>query len=161
INTVVIPDEAGELEIAISSLPKSGDWDEFVAMNVNRWLGQMNQSQLPRQTIINLTRQLATEAGPATLIELARLHTETSPGMHPPRHARSARPSGPPPPASTIEPPPVSGDVSYEAPQGWERGPAAPMRSATFCAEAGDQRDEFSLSGWPAAGGSQMSDITA
>lgn len=161
INTVVIPDDAGELEIAISSLPLSGSWDDFVAMNVNRWLGQLNQSSLPRQTIINLTKQLSTDAGPATVIELAGVFTETSPMMNPHGHAAAAERGAPASQAPTIEAPPASGNLAFETPEGWERGPASPMREATFFAGTGEQRAEFSLSGWPAAGGSQMSDVTA
>ncbi len=40
-DTLVISTPARELELSISSLPKSGSWTEQVAMNVNRWRGQM------------------------------------------------------------------------------------------------------------------------
>lgn len=42
--TVMIPTPTKELELSISSLPKTGDWDDQVAMNVNRWRGQMKMA---------------------------------------------------------------------------------------------------------------------
>lgn len=39
--TLLIATPTRELELSVSSLPKSGDWPEQVAMNVNRWRGQM------------------------------------------------------------------------------------------------------------------------
>lgn len=40
--TLLIPASSRELELSVSQLPKSGDWDEQVAMNVNRWREQIS-----------------------------------------------------------------------------------------------------------------------
>jgi hypothetical protein len=161
LNTVVVPDEAGDLEIAISSLPLSGNWDAFVESNVNRWLDQLGQGELPRQTILNLTKQLKTGAGTATVIELAGVMKETGPMMNPRAGATTSRPAAPAPQAPAVEAPAATGAIAYEAPAGWEKGPASPMREATYLVSDGDSKAEFTLSGWPAAPGSQMSDVTA
>jgi hypothetical protein len=161
INTVVIPDEGGDLEIAISSLPKSGAWEDFVASNVNRWLGQLGQGDLPRQTILNLTKPLKTEAGTATVIELAGVMKETMPMMNPHGTTVAKPQAAASPEAPTVEAPPRTGAVAHEAPEGWEKGPASSMREATYIVSDGEARAEFTLSGWPAAPGTQMSDVMA
>lgn len=161
INTVVIPDEAGDLEIAVSSLPNTGTWEDFVANNVNRWLGQLGQGDLPRQTILNLTKPLKTEAGTATVIELAGVMKETMPMMNPHGNTAAKQPAAETPQATTVEPPSRSGAISYDVPEGWEKGPSSSMREATYIISDGDARAEFTLSGWPAAPGTQMSDVTA
>jgi hypothetical protein len=160
LNTLVIPDEKGNLEIAISSLPNSGPWEDFVANNVNRWLGQLGQGELPRQTILNLTKPLSTKAGNATTIELAGVMKETMPMMNP-HGAVSSQSSTPAPTTPAVDVPPRAGGISYKAPAGWEKGPPSQMREATYLISDGDARAEFTLSGWPAPPGSQMSDVTA
>lgn len=40
--TLLIPTSSRELELSVSQLPKTGDWDEQVAMNVNRWREQIS-----------------------------------------------------------------------------------------------------------------------
>lgn len=161
INTVVVPDESGDLEIAISSLPLSGAWEDFVASNVNRWLGQLSQGDLPRQTILNLTKQIKTGVGTATVIELAGVMKETTPMMNPHVGGTTSRPAAAASQDPVVEPPAPQGGITYDAPEGWEKGPAAPMREATYLIVDGDERAEFRLSSWPAAPGSQMSDVTA
>jgi hypothetical protein len=161
INTVVVPDETGDLEIAISSLPYSGAWEDFVASNVNRWLGQLSQGELPRQTILNLTKPLKTGSGTATVIELAGVMKETMPMMNPHGNTTAKQSPAVSPQAPIAESPTQSGAISYDAPAGWEKGPASAMREATYMVTDGDSRAEFTLSGWPAAPGTQMSDVTA
>jgi hypothetical protein len=43
--TITIPTPPKELELTISNLPKTGQWDDQVAMNVNRWRGQMKLTE--------------------------------------------------------------------------------------------------------------------
>lgn len=42
--TILIDTPDAQLDVSISKLPLSGGWDEQVAMNVNRWRGQMKLS---------------------------------------------------------------------------------------------------------------------
>ena len=159
LETVVIPDEVGDIEIAISTLPMSGSWEDFVAANVNRWLGQLSQGELPRQTILNLTKEVKTPAGLATVIELAGVMKDTMP-MNP-HGGSAAKPTATKPPAA-VEPPAksTSSAITYEAPASWKQGPASPMREATYFVGDNDKPAEFTLSGWP-AGATQMTDVTA
>lgn len=162
LNTIVVPEVAGDVEIAISSLPLNDTWEEFVAANVNRWLNQMSQSSLPRQTILNLARNVKTEAGVATVVELAGVMQETMSTTNPHAGAATSRLAAQTPQPPAIDPPgSARGMISYDAPESWQEGPAAPMREATFFVGEGDNRAEFSLSGWPAADGTQMADVMA
>ncbi|NOY29009.1 MAG: hypothetical protein GXP28_02180 [Planctomycetes bacterium] len=68
--TLVISNEQGPLEIAVSWLPLSGKWENFVVPNVNRWLGQLKEPPLDEETIFKLTKQVELQNGTATVIEL-------------------------------------------------------------------------------------------
>jgi len=68
--TLVIPDEQGPLEVAVSSLPLSGKWEDFVVPNVNRWLRQLQEPPLDKESIFKLTKQVELQNAKATLIEL-------------------------------------------------------------------------------------------
>lgn len=156
LETLMIPDEGGRLELAISSLPNSGTWPEYVALNANRWLGQLGQSELPRQTILNLTTTADTPVGEATIIELRGVQEQTMP-TNP--HAGSAMASTTNPPVAP--PQNANAEITYKAPDGWELGPEAPVRQATYIVSDGDKRAEMTISGWPTKEGSQMADVNA
>lgn len=162
INTMVVPDDAGDLEIAISSLPKSDNWGEFVSSNVNRWLGQLGQGELPRQTILNLTKETKTNAGPATVIELVGIMQNTM-AMNP--HGNMAGTTEPaqatPPAASTTPPAAGSAEFTLTTPDGWQPGRVSAMRKAAFVIADGDQQAEFTLIDLPASGGAQITDVMA
>jgi hypothetical protein len=162
--TIVIPDEGGPLEIAVSSLPLSGTWEEFVALNVNRWLGQLSQGELRRQTILNLTKQVPTATGPATVIELAGVLKETMP-MNP--HGGMSAASPPSAPATT--PPsttpavsaPANAEFTFDTPEGWQPGRVSSMRKAAFMIVDGDSQAEFTAIDLPSRGGAQITDVMA
>ncbi len=160
--TVVIPDEVGPLEIAISSLPLSGTWEEFVALNVNRWLGQLSQGELRRQTILNMTKQVATAAGPATVIELAGVLKETMP-MNP--HGSMGATSPPSAPAATAPATtpaaPANAEFTFDTPEGWQPGRVSSMRKAAFMIVDGDSQAEFTVIDLPTRGGAQITDVLA
>jgi hypothetical protein len=158
LETIVVPDESGNLEIAVSSLPMSGEWEDFVEANVNRWLGQLSQGQLSKQKILNLTKPLETKAGPATIIELAGvLQTTTPMNPHAGAETTTSKPAAPSEPASQTE----IADLSLEAPQGWQPGRVSAMRKAAYTITNGDQQAEFTLIDLPTRGGAQITDVMA
>lgn len=160
LNTIVVPDAEGELELAVSSLPISGAWEDFVSSNVNRWLGQLGQGELSRQKILNLTKKVDTKTGPATVVELAGVLQDVMP-MNP--HAQLAEREAAQEESREIAPSDESAEseISYTAPGSWQKGPAMPMREATYAVGDGEGKGEFTVSAWPAGEGSQMSDVMA
>jgi len=147
---LVMPDEEGPLELSVSSLGLTGDWQDFVTKNVNRWLGQLKQEPLDDATIDKLTQRVATAAGPATLIELAGIMQKSS-GANP--HAGMAAAS----PAKK----PAGSELVYETPAGWQPGRTTAMRSAAFLIVDGDRQAETTVIALPADAGSQVTDVTA
>jgi len=162
--TLVVPDDGGPLEIAVSSLPLTDDWDDFLNRNVNRWLGQLSQPPLKGVTIKKLAKEVATAAGPATLIELAGVlqgQGRTNPHAGMP----SARAPQESPPAteqnSATSQASSAGPLSFETPAGWQPGRMSMVRKAAFDIAEDDQKAEMTVIDFPTAGGAQITDVTA
>jgi hypothetical protein len=157
--TITVPDEGGNLEIAVSSLPMSGEWDDFVEANVNRWLGQLSQGHLTKQKILNLTKPVETAAGPGTIIELAGILQTTTPmNPHAGGEVATTEPANTSPPAESQT---EIADLSLEAPKGWQPGRVSSMRKAAYMITDGDQQAEFTLIDLPTRGGAQITDVMA
>ncbi len=152
--TLVVPDEQGVLEIAVSSLPLTEDWQDFLTRNVNRWLGQLNQSPLDGATINKLTEKISTSAGAATLIELVGFKRQQPPGDP---HAGLSMP--PVTPGASQQP--TSKPLAYDTPDGWQPGRLSAMRKAAFNIVEGERKAEFTVIDLPTAGGAQISDVQA
>ncbi len=144
---LVLPDEDGPLELSVSSLECSGDWQDFVVKNVNRLLGQLSQGPLDAATIGKLTQQVATAAGPATLIELAGILQQS------PR----ANPHG----AALVAKPRAEAPLVYETPAGWQPGRSSAMLTAAFAIVDGNQQAEATIIALPVSGGPQITDVAA
>jgi len=157
--TLVIPDEQGPLEIAISSLPFTGKWEAFVVPNVNRWLRQLQESPLDEETIFKLTKEVKLQNGTATLIELV--------GRAPKRQSANPHagiPGAPPIGASQPQPtqqPPASAALTYETPDGWLPGKMSSMRKAAFRVVDGEAEAEFTVIDLPTSGGEQVTQVEA
>lgn len=159
LETITVPDEGGDLEIAVSSLPMSGEWDDFVEANVNRWLDQLSQGHLSKQKILNLTKPVETQAGPATVVELAGIQ-QAMPSMNPHTGTEMAATK----PTEPTEKPAASteiADMSLEAPEGWQPGRVSAMRKAAYTISDGDEQAEFTLIDLPTRGGAQITDVMA
>ena len=146
--TLVIPDDEQDLELAVSSLPLGSEWEDFVAVNVNRWLGQLSQTDLPKSTILQQTTQADTPAGPVSVIELAGI-LKKLPGMNP--HAGMA--GGPAPVAATAAQPPAPSKAGFKftAPESWQPGQTSSMRKAAFNIGSGDERAEVTVIALPSS----------
>lgn len=122
--TIEVPHDGKTLELAVSSLPLTGDWDEFIERNVTRWLGQLQQPSLSKAEVAELVTAKPTKTGKATFIELVGVMQPMSgtlpgggqmPAGHPPVDGdASAAPAGTSP----------AGTDPTKAPA---KGPAAPM----------------------------------
>lgn len=150
---LVVPDDDGPLELSVSSLERSGDWQDFVARNVNRWLRQLSQGPLDAATIDKLTQQVATGAGPATLIELAGMR-QKSPQANP--HLAAVPVAKP-----QAEAPKTQAPLVFDTPAGWQPGRTSTMRTAAFSIVDGDGQAEATVIALPAAAGSQITDVDA
>jgi len=147
--TLTVPDKQGELEVSVSSLPMTGDWEDYMLRNVNRWLGQLQQSPLDGATVSELAKPIDTQSGAATYVELRGLLAKRSPGSRP---LKTVQPTEQPP-ADDAQP------LSYQAPAGWQPGRVSPFRKAAFVVTQGDAQAEITVSNFPAAPGTQMADV--
>ena len=153
--TIEIPHDGATLELAVSSLPFRGKLAPYVEMNVNRWLGQLQQAELPGETIAKMTRQAPVKGGEATVVELAGdmdRQASAMPAGHPPVDSapRGERPEtqAGTPPAEVAMPK----EFTYEAPAGWQPGKINSMRKAAFNVVDGDQQAEVTVMPFPASG---------
>ena len=153
--TIEVPFEGKTLELAVSSLPLGGEWSEYVARNIARWVDQLQQAPLTDAEIGKLVQEKSTADGKATFIELVGVMKPMSgvmpgggqmPAGHPPIGDAGAAPadSAAQVPAgtapSTPSAPPVAGGTPPMAmpPAGGATGtPATEMpRPAEFTYEA-------------------------
>lgn len=146
--TLVVPDEDGPLEISVSSLPLTDNWEDFVVRNVNRWIGQLSQAPLSAATVLELAKPVETRAGEATLVELAGLSRQ-----QPRSDPHAGIPAAPPETKPT-------GPLSYDTPAGWQPGEMNAMRRAAFRIVDGDATAEMTVTTFPAAPGTQMADVS-
>lgn len=156
IATIVVPDEGGELEIAVSSLPLSVDWEDFLVPNVSRWLGQLRRQPLPKATILKLAKQVRVQADDeATVFELSGVMAQQPMGTNP--HAGlGIAPPAKGAAASTASRPKA---LSYDTPDGWLPGKLSSMRKAAFLLPGGAASDEVTVTSFPDT--AQMANVAA
>jgi len=172
--TLLIDTPSRELELAISQLPRSGDWDEQISMNVNRWRGQMGMPdsedrwagaepfELADASLagepaawVDLSGKLG--AGPGAMSSLPPM------GSTPPRPPFAGTPATPPsdvaaggspsPSAPKADMPaagsPAGDDSSrglkYDAPPEWRAGKMSMMRMAAFEIGPADRSAELTI----------------
>ena len=185
--TFAIADPSGPLELSVTSLPLHGDWEEYVAMNVNRWLNQLQQSPLKKEDILKLIKTVpigksSTEAPQkgkpsspqATWVELvgtmARNKGGANSGMGKP--ARGGLPAGHPPIGSASQaadsqaaggqPHSAAGaPFTYQKPADWLPGRVGGMRKAAFRLVDGEKQAEVTVIDLPSRGASGISDVAA
>jgi hypothetical protein len=155
--TIEIPQEGGEpLELTVTTLPLEGEWAAYVERNVNRWMGQLQQSPLKREVVEKIARTKPIKNGEATVFELVGVmdHKGAMPAGHPPV-AEMPSDTGPSPSPSTapVTSTPAAGpssELSYDAPAHWQAGPASAMRKASFAVSKGDAKADLSVTAFPA-----------
>jgi hypothetical protein len=175
--TFDIADQSGPLELTVTSLPVSGDWDDYVSNNVNRWLNQLQQAPLKKGDLLKLIktvpignratavpREDTTPPAQATWVELVGVMTRKPgagrmPAGHPPIAPGSqtvdSQATAGPPPASTEVP------LTYNQPDDWQPGRASGMRKAVFLVVDGEKRAEVTVIDLPVRGASGISDVAA
>ena len=151
--TVKIPTENGEVEIAVSSLPLTGEWDAFLFKNVQRWMRQLKQGPLSEETIQKIAEEVDTKAGKATVLHLLGFGDPKAPNNPHAGMAKSTPESSPPKQAPEEKEPaaaPPTGPIDYEAPKGWQPGRMNSMRAAALQLVDGDLKAEMVVTRFPA-----------
>lgn len=128
-----------QLDISVSNLARQDDYDGFVAMNVNRWRGQLSLAESTDKWAQGKAMEVAAADGPAVWVDLVGSGGGGSPMMAPgsPPFAGTGSPPTPPPgpvpptstAASTDQPDPR---LSFDTPDGWRPGRMSTMRMAAF-----------------------------
>lgn len=144
--TIEIPAGEPPLEVSVSKLAKSDDWDSQVLDNVNRWRKQLGLEPSAQRWAgaVALTDEEGAE--PGIWVDLVgQLDSSTSPGM-PPFASQMGQPMGSPmeqPPAASQSPgkPPIE----YEKPEQWEVGKTSSMRWASFSVGPKDKSAELTV----------------
>jgi hypothetical protein len=177
--TIEVPQGDQKLELAASTLPLSGEWAPYVEVNVNRWMGQLQQAPLSAETVAKLGKTMPIESGgEATVFELVGVMKASTgmgamPAGHPPvgssvpaATAGSTRPvdQTPEPERSTTAaassaPAAQPREFKYEMPAGWKPGQSGGMRKAAFNVAEEDQQAEVTVMPFPA--NAAMADPTA
>jgi hypothetical protein len=149
--TVLINTPSKQLELAISNLPKSGDWDEQVALNVNRWRGQMKLADSPDRWAGATELQLDQPTDPPSVWVDLEGEMSAGPTMSP--FAGGNMPASGPPVGSTAaagatgaaSAPNPEGGLKYDVPEGWRAGKMSMMRLAAFNIGPEDQAAELTI----------------
>lgn len=161
--TLLIDTPTRELELAISQLPRSGDWDDQVAQNVNRWRGQMglenSADRWAGAAEFSLASLADSSTAPAWVDLSGRMGAGPSAmsslgmGGLPPMGSGGTAAAPQPPATST---PATAGSavagaaakpegLKYEAPPEWRAGKMSMMRMAAFDLGPTDQTAELTI----------------
>lgn len=168
--TLLIDTPTRELEMSISQLPRSEKWDEQVALNVNRWRGQMgledSTDPLAGAEKFALTSLGESPDSPAWVDLAGRMNPNAGampgaggmppfagagpPGAGPPDQAPpSQAPPNPGPPGATPTPADNAGSTAagpkFVAPPEWRAGKMSMMRLAAFQIGPTDRQAELTI----------------
>ena len=168
--TLLIDTPTRELELSISQLPRSEKWDEQVALNVNRWRGQMgledSTEPMAGAEKFSLTSLGESADSPAWVDLAGRMNPNAGampgaggmppfagagpPGAGPPDQAPpSQAPPNPGPPGATPTPADNAGAPAagpkFVAPPDWRAGKMSMMRLAAFQIGPTDRQAELTI----------------
>lgn len=124
-----------QLDLSVSSLPRSSDWDGYVKMNVNRWRGQLGLPESEEKWGGGEPLEVAAAEGTTVWVDIVGNSEDAEPmsGMAPfaastPSDARST----PPMMAPANDAPAAESSLDFEKPAGWREGRMTSMRMAAF-----------------------------
>ncbi|MGD9723536.1 MAG: hypothetical protein AB7O59_19360 [Pirellulales bacterium] len=82
--TLVIPAEAGPLELSVTELPKPpGDDENYALVNINRWRGQLRLPPIAREQLATESKSIEVAGAQATLVNLLGTAAPNSMGRPP------------------------------------------------------------------------------
>ena len=139
--TLLIDTPDAQLDVSISNLPISGDWDEQVAMNVNRWRGQLKLKESAEKWAgAESIKVAAAQDHDAIWVDL-KGEISGGPSMSSmanatPPFAQTPSQTASPPAKSTTSAPASEQDddsgLKYDKPETWRLGDKKKMRIAAF-----------------------------
>lgn len=144
-----------QLDLSVSSLPRGADWDEYVAMNVNRWRGQLGLEPSTEKWGGASGMEVESADGEAVWLDVVGKPSSGASMMSPP-FAGMASPDASPAPTMASNPASESGSqpeapgLEYDMPEGWRTGRMSPMRLAAF--DVGPEDKVAELTVIPASG---------
>jgi hypothetical protein len=149
-----------QLDISVSNLARQDDYDAFVAMNVNRWRGQLSLGDSADKWADGEPINVAAADGPSVWVDLVGTGGGGSPmtppfangagpfagggapfasgGSTPPSVPPTVTPPNSPAPSSNFSPTsdaetgPADSRLSFDTPDGWRPGRMSTMRMAAF-----------------------------
>jgi hypothetical protein len=143
-------------ETTVTRLPVSGAWDEYLVSNVNRWMGQLQQTPLTAAAVLKLVerRELAGQQG--AVVELRGFLPDERPSGA--MAGGVGRAGGP---AASAQAAAAPNPLKFTAPDGWEPGTMSMARLAAFNINDAEGAAEMTVTAFPAAPGSAMADPVA
>lgn len=151
-----------QLDLSVSKLARQGDWDSQVAMNVNRWRGQLGLEPSEQRWAGGESLQIEAADGDGVWVDLVgdelaggSMSPPFAGGGLPPDHppvgdvtreggsAASAEQGPPPTTAEAAEP--SDSPLSFDSPPGWRAGRMSSMRLAAFSAGPEDAAAEITV----------------
>jgi len=129
--TLLIDTPETQLDLSISQLPISGEWDDQVASNVNRWRGQMKLAPSTEKWAGAVAISVAAaQSKDAVLVDLTG-EMGANPGMSPVAAPPTIADANPLPPE--VAPAPAEDSpVKFSKPEGWRPGKMSMMRLAAL-----------------------------
>ncbi|WP_419189655.1 hypothetical protein [Stieleria marina] len=137
---VMVPGK--QLDISISKLSKQDDWDKYVAMNVNRWRGQLGLESSEDKWAGGDSIDVASADGQSVWVDMLGDPSKASNSMAPPfargpmsgSMAGGPMSGGPPStsPAKETAAPKADSRLKFDTPEGWRDGKKSMMRLAAF-----------------------------
>jgi len=151
-------------EISVSKLPgpESGDQDEYVLVNVNRWRGQVGLPPLSKAELANETEEVKAGDVTGTWVTMAGNAAAGSGSMTAPFAGGAGAQR---PPFASSASPSESSDansgsgIKYKTPEGWQEESASGFRKASFKVADGDKLLDISVSDLAAQAGELLPNI--
>ncbi len=153
-----------QLDISVSSLPKQGDWEQEVAMNVNRWRGQVGLNPSNEKWAAAEKIDIKSADGPSVWVDLIgkdegmsrsapKLASALNKNSEMPQDAihsdlvpkpSEAGPSSEKSPVAENSEDPKS-RLKYDRPEGWRDGKMSSIRMAAFYVGPEDAEAELTI----------------
>jgi hypothetical protein len=151
-----------QLDLSVSSLSRQEDYDAMVAMNVNRWRGQLGLDPSDEKWAAAAKLEVASADGPSVKVDITGEESDAS-SMTPPFAGTGPGGMGLPPATRPMAAPVAEAEsapsakksnnderLQYKTPEGWRAGEAGSMRLASF--DAGPEESKAVLTVIPAGG---------
>jgi hypothetical protein len=155
--TLKLPSEAAPLEMAVTTLARTAEEQEYLLINVNRWRGQLGLEPVEQTALDKELTELEIEGGKLWVFDATGTGSPgpSMPPMmagHPPAAAQAPPAAANQPPAEESEAPPTAEQITYELPEGWSEAGSRPMvlKVIKITSEAGEA--DLAISVYPVHG---------